>query len=145
MKNCTPFAYLPWNTASLFSSLNWAEKKNAFKFRRGCKIYRKCNPHSWFRSLFEAFVQIVKFKVRKREQNRENLDNINRIKGYLERLRKNRKETWKRDYMYFFSPLFLSRLSAAFDLTGSNRLWYRGSKTPLTKISNILQPRSLTC
>ena len=27
MKNCTPFAYLPWNTASLFSSLNWAEKK----------------------------------------------------------------------------------------------------------------------
>ena len=27
MKNCTPFAYLPWNTASLFSSLNWAEIK----------------------------------------------------------------------------------------------------------------------
>ena len=56
------------------------------------------------------------------EQNRENLDYINRIKGYLESLRKNLKEAWKRDYMYFFSPLFLSRLSAAFDLTGSNRL-----------------------
>ena len=61
------FAYLPWNAASLFSSSNWAEKKYALKFRRGCKIYRKCNPHSWFRSLFEVFAQIVKFKVRKRE------------------------------------------------------------------------------
>ena len=141
-----PLSHIYLGTLHLFSCHQTGQKKKyALKFRRGCKIYRKCNPHSWFRSLFEAFVQIVTFKVRKREQNWENLDNVNRIKGYLESLRKNRKEAWKREYMYFFSPLFLSRLSAAFDLTGSNRLWYRGSKTPLTKISNILQPRSLTC
>ena len=141
-----PLSHIYLGTLHLFSRHQTGlKKKYPLKFRRGCKIYRTCNPHSWFRSLFEAFVQIVKFKVRKREQNKENLDNIYRIKGYLASLRKNLKEAWKRDYMYFFSPLFLSRLSAAFDLTGSKRLWYRGSKTPLTKISNILQPRSLTC
>ena len=78
-----PLSHIYLGTLHLFSRHQTGlKKKYPLKFRRGCKIYRKCNPHSWFRSLFEAFVQIVKFKVRKREQNRENLDNINRIEGY---------------------------------------------------------------